>query len=168
MIFLKIFNLGAIFLLCIYIGYYKAKLCEERVIELQKFLSGIMVFKNKVEFTYEPINCIFEDISNLIYGNKENVFRVVQNNKENIDINALWENAADKIVNINNEDKEIIKMFGKLLGKTDIKGQLGQIELATKLIEKQIEKAEIEKNKNFKVYKAMGMITGIGICIILV
>ena len=66
MIFLKIFNLGAIFLLCIYIGYYKAKLCEERVIELQKFLSGIMVFKNKVEFTYEPINCIFEDISNLI------------------------------------------------------------------------------------------------------
>ena len=127
-----------------------------------------MVFKNKVEFTYEPINCIFEDISNLIYGNKENVFRVVQNNKENIDINALWESAADKIVNINNEDKEIIKMFGKLLGKTDIKGQLSQIELTTKLIEKQIEKAECEKNKNFKVYKTMGMVLGIGICIILV
>ena len=166
MIFLKVLNLGAIFFICFYIGCYKAKLCGERIKELQKFLNGIAMFKNKVEFTYEPINHIFFDISKVIYENKENIFKEIQNNKK--DINILWDEETDKINNINNEDKEIIKMFGKLLGKTDIKGQLGQIELATKLIEKQIEKAEIEKNKNFKVYKAMGMITGIGICIILV
>ena len=59
-------------------------------------------------------------------------------------------------------------MFGKLLGKTDIKGQLSQIELTQKLIEKQIEKAEFEKNKNSKLYKTIGIISGIAICIILV
>lgn len=166
MIFLKFLNLGAIFFVCFYIGCNKAKLCEERVINLQKFLNGITMFKNKVEFTYEPINNIFLDISKVIYENKENIFKEVQNKQK--DINISWLEEADKIKNINNEDKEIIKMFGKLLGKTDIKGQLSQIELTSKLIEKQIEKAEKEKNKNFKVYKTMGMIFGLGICIILV
>lgn len=166
MIFLKVLNLGAIFLICFYIGCYKAKLCEERVKELQRFLNGITMFENKVEFTYEPINHIFSDISKVIYENKENIFISVQSS--NKDINILWSEESDKIKNINNEDKEIIKIFGKLLGKTDIKGQLGQIKLTSKLIEKQIEKAEIEKSKNFKVYKTMGMISGLGICIILV
>ncbi len=49
-----------------------------------------------------------------------------------------------------------------------LKDRFGQIELTSKLIEKQIEKAECEKNKNFKLYKTMGVISGIGICIILV
>lgn len=166
--FLKVLNLGAIFLICFYIGYYKAKLCEERVKELQRFLNGITMFKNKLEFTYEPINNIFLDISKVIYENKENIFIEVKKDINKKDINILWIEETNKIKNIGNEDKEIIKMFGKLLGKTDIKGQLGQIELTTKLIEKQIEKAECEKNKNFKVYKTMGIISGLGICIILV
>ena len=166
MIFLKILNLGAIFLICFYIGNYKAKSYQCRVIELQQFLNGITMFKNKIEFTYEPINCIFEDISRVIYENRDNLFKEIQNKNE--DINIAWIKETEKIKNINNEDKEIIKMFGKLLGKTDIKGQLGQIDLTSKLIEKQIEKAEIEKNKNLKLYKTMGMVFGIGICIILV
>jgi stage III sporulation protein AB len=40
--------------------------------------------------------------------------------------------------------------------------------LEEKLIEKQIQKAEIEKSKNTKLYKSMGIIVGIGICIILI
>lgn len=166
MIYVKIFDMMAIFLICFYIGCYKAKLCKERVIELQKFLNGIIMFKNKIEFTYEPINSIFFEISKLIYDNRENIFKEVQKNEK--DINISWFEESDKIKNITNEDKEIIKTFGKLLGKIDIKGQIGQIELTTKLIEKQIEKAEIDKNKNFKLYKTMGMIFGIGICIIFV
>ncbi len=124
MLFLKILNLGAIFFICFYIGNYKAKLCEERVVELQRFLNGIAMFKNKVEFTYEPINHIFSDISKVIYENKENIFIEVQKDINKKDINILWFEGVDKIKNINNEDKEIIKMFGKLLGKTDVKGQI--------------------------------------------
>ena len=59
-------------------------------------------------------------------------------------------------------------MLGKLLGKTDIKGQVNEIALTQGLIEKQIEKADIEKNKNVKLYKTMGVVLGIGICIILI
>ena len=63
---------------------------------------------------------------------------------------------------------EIIKMLGKLLGKTDIKGQVNEITLTQNLVEKQIQKAEFEKNKNVKLYKTMGIVLGMGICIILI
>ena len=58
-------------------------------------------------------------------------------------------------------------MFGKLLGKTDKAGQINEINVTSKLIDTLIEKAEIELTKNYKLFKTLGPIVGIGICIIL-
>ena len=66
------------------------------------------------------------------------------------------------------EDKNAIKALGKLLGKTDKTGQIREITLVESLIKAQIEKAEIEKNKNVKLYKTLGTVSGIGISIILI
>ena len=87
-------------------------------------------------------------------------------NKENL--NFAWINSVENNKQFNDEDKDIIKTFGKLLGKTDIKGQVSEIKLMQNLIEKQIANAELEKNKNVKLYKTMGIISGLGICIILI
>ena len=167
MIVIKLINLIGIVLICSYIGILKAKTFEKRVVELNKFQNALVMFKSKIEFTYEPIKNIFEEISKIIYKNDENIFLLsIQNDKE---INSSWCEAIDKINNnLNIEDKEIIKMFGKLLGKTDIKGQVNEITLTQNLVEKQIQKAEFEKNKNVKLYKTMGIVLGMGICIILV
>ena len=124
-------------------------------------------YKSKIEFTYEPIKNIFEDISKVIYKDKKNIFSLVI--KKDKDIYSSWCEAINEVKNdLDTEDKQIIKMFGKLLGKTDIKGQVNEILLTKSLIEKQIEKAEMQKNKNVKLYKTMGIVCGIGICIILI
>lgn len=47
-------------------------------------------------------------------------------------------------------------------------GQLSEIELISKFIDEQIIKAEEEQKKNEKLYKSLGIITGIGIAIILI
>lgn len=167
MIFIKFLNLGLICFICFYIGNLKAKTYENRVVELTKFQNSLVMFKSKIEFTYEPINTIFTEISKIIYDGKSNIFE--ETLKRNKEIYLSWNESIDEHKNgFNIEDKEIIKMFGKLLGKTDIKGQVSQIELTQKLIEKQIEKAEIDKNKSSKLYKTMGIICGMAICIILV
>ena len=49
---------------------------------------------------------------------------------------------------LDKEDIYAIKTLGKLLGKTDVKGQVSEILLVESLIEKQISKAECEKQKN--------------------
>ncbi len=167
MILIKGIVLIEIIFISSYIGILKAKTYENRVIELNKFQNALVMFKSKIEFTYEPLNNIFEDISNVIYENENNIFKMAINKNKNI--YETWSKAVDENkTSMTLEDKEIIKMMGKLLGKTDIKGQVNEISLTENLIKKQIEKAEYEKNKNVKLYKTMGIILGIGICIILI
>ena len=47
-------------------------------------------------------------------------------------------------------------------------GQLSEIELIESFIDEQIQNAEEEQKKNEKLYKSLGVITGIGLSIILI
>ncbi|MBR3697290.1 MAG: stage III sporulation protein AB [Clostridia bacterium] len=167
MIILKFIICISIILICTYFGIEKAKTYEGRVLELKKIKSGFVFFKSKIEFTYEPIKDILEDISNSIYQNEENIFSRTKNNIKQQNVNIAWNNAIDEEFKINKEDKDILKMFGKLLGKTDKKGQISEIDLSLNFVDKQIQKAELEKSKNSKLFKSLGVLTGIGITIIL-
>ena len=71
------------------------------------------------------------------------------------------------LLSINEEDKSILKNLSKLLGQTDMEGQVNQINLTTAFLDEQIEKAEKERAKNEKMYRTLGMIVGLAIVIIL-
>ena len=76
-----------------------------------------------------------------------------------------WKNALEESkTNLKEEDIKVLKNLSKLLGKTDIDGQLSEIEL----IEEQITNAEEEQKKNEKLYKSLGILAGIAIAIILI
>ncbi len=166
MIFIKNMSLIGIIAICSYIGVLKSKSFENRVIELSRFQSALIMFESKLKFTYEPIKNIFEEISNVIYKNESNIFYLTS--KEERNINKAWCEATDSILFLNTSDKEVIKTIGKLLGKTDIEGQISEISLGLDLVRKQIEDAEYERNKNSKLYRTMGVILGLGISIILI
>ena len=53
-------------------------------------------------------------------------------------------------------------------GKTDVKGQISNILLTENLVQTQIDKAELEREKNTKLYKTLGVVLGVGICILLI
>ncbi len=143
------------------IGNMKAKTFSKRYFSLKKFKSGLGVFKSKLEFTYEPISEIFEDISKLVYENEENIFqRYVQNND--------WNLAVDGEKDFLNDDKEVAKGLGKMLGKLDKSGQLNEINLVDEFLDKQIEQSFEEKQKNEKLYKILGRSAGIAIAIVLI
>lgn len=165
---LKIFLLMLILGSCAGIGILKAKTYENRVAELKKIKSALEVFKSKIEFTYEPIKDIFAEISKIVYSNKENIFQETFQNIEQNGCTESWYRAVEKNINLNKEDKSTIKMFGKLLGKTDKAGQINEINVTSKLVDSLIEQAEQEKNKNCKLFKTLGSVVGIGICIILI
>lgn len=52
-------------------------------------------------------------------------------------------------------------------GKTDVEGQVSQIEITNSFLDIQIEQSEEEKKKNEKLYKTLGITVGLGIVIIL-
>ena len=55
-------------------------------------------------------------------------------------------------ISIKQEDKNILKRLGKLLGQTDVEGQISEIEVTQSFLENQITKAEEERNKNKMKY----------------
>ncbi len=66
------------------------------------------------------------------------------------------------------EDINVLKTLEKLLGKTNVEGQLSEIELLKNSIDTQIQKAEEERYKNERLYKNLGIIVGLAIVIILI
>ncbi|MBO5398026.1 MAG: stage III sporulation protein AB [Clostridia bacterium] len=154
--------------ICTYLGIYKAQTYEIRERELKKIKSSLSFLKSKIEFTYEPIQEIFMQISKSVYLHKDNIFLKTTEYLKELELNGAWNKAVEGAQQFSKEDKEVLYMFGKLLGKTDKNGQISEIEISQSFIEKQIEKAEQEKIKNSKLYKSLGISLGIGIVIILI
>ena len=89
-------------------------------------------------------------------------------NMKEISAGEAWEKAVEETeCNLNNEDKKIVKTLSKLLGKTDVEGQISQIEITEKFLEGQIKEAEEERRKNEKLYTRLGTVMGLTIVIIL-
>lgn len=164
----KILILGTILVICTYIGILKAKSYDNRVLELKRVRSALEVLKSKIEFTYEPIKDIFEEISKIVYSEEKNIFQQTLKNINHYGVTTSWNMAVEEEIRLLKEDKNTIKMFGKLLGKTDKSGQINEINVTSKLLDGLIEKAEQEKTKNYKLFKTLGSVVGIGICIILI
>ena len=169
MIYLKFLNMILIIIICSYIGIDKAKTFSLRVFKLRNLKNSFNIFKTKLEFTYEPVKEIFTEISEIVYGNKNNIFKSYVNNMKNGKFEDAWNLAvAENSFSLSKEDIKIISNFGNLLGKTDLKGQINEIELANNFLDKQIMEAEETRKKNDKLYKSLGIIIGITIVIVLV
>lgn len=169
MFYLKFLDMILIIVICAYIGINKAKSFSTRVLKLRDLKSAFNIFKTKLEFTYEPVKEIFCEISELVYSNKKNIFRSYVENMNQDNFNDAWNLAvAENSFSLSKEDIKIISNFGNLLGRTDIKGQINEIELANNFLDKQIIDAEETRKKNDKLFKSLGVIIGITIVIIFI
>lgn len=168
MLGLKILIYSFIFLTTSAIGILKSKKYVYRAEELKEIKSALNIFKTKLKFTYEPIPEIFREIAENLNSNIGSIFKMASKNMELEIAEKAW-NAAIELntLNINNEDKNILKSLSNLLGKTDLQGQINQIELTTNFIDEQIIKAEKEREKNEKLFRTLGMTIGLAIVIIL-
>lgn len=168
---IKYISLMSILFLAIYIGNLMSKKYINRVNELVQIKLALNIIKSKIKFTQIPLKDIFEQI----YKNTEelNIKEFWKNTinelNKNIEIETAWENAIKETeINLNKEDLSILLDMGKMLGKTDVDGQVSNLEIATTFIDTQIQKAEAEKQKNSKLYKTLGVVTGLSIVIILI
>ena len=165
---IKYMVLVIIFGLSTAIGLMIAKSYENRVNELKEFKNILNIMKTKIKFTYEPLAEIFKQISKNNQNNVEKIFGQMTNQLAYYPAREVWENCIqDADISINQEDKDILKKMGKLLGQTDVDGQISEIEVTENFLNMQIYKAEEEKKKNQKMYKTLGITMGLVFVIIL-
>lgn len=165
---IKYFILFLILVSSSLIGKILAKKYVYRLQELEEMQNALNILKNKIKFTYEPIPEIFEGISKNTNKNIGKIFKKAKEKMQDETANIAWEEAIEETTtNMNKEDKYTLKTLSKLLGQTDCEGQVSQIEITERFLEKQIKEATIEKQKNEKMYTRLGTIMGLAIVIIL-
>lgn len=169
MLVIKIIIYSFIFLSCSIIGILISKKYVNRVNELREFKNALNLFKTKIRYTYEPLPEIFAEISESIESNISTVFKQASEKMTVCTAGEAWDLALKiNTLNIDEEDRTVLKNLSKLLGKTDLEGQLSQIEMTSDFLDKQIRKAENQKEKSERMYRTLGMIMGMVIVIILI
>lgn len=169
MIFIKFIILLSIIFLTTYIGLLLSKKYSNRVKDLKEMKIALNIFETKTRLTYETLPNVFKDISNKVNKNISNIFECASTYMNNIDAGNAWNKALDESnTNMTKDDIEVLKGLSNLLGRVDIEGQIKDIELVENFLDKQIEEADIQKAKNEKLYKTLGITFGLAIAVILI
>ena len=166
---IKYFMLLLVLITSSLIGRFIAKKYSYRLEELEEIKNILNVFKSKIRFTYEPIPEIFREIASNAQENIGQIFEKAGKNMQDFSAGEAWEKAVQTSeTNLTNEDLHVLLMLSKMLGQTDIEGQISQIEITENFLEKQIKEAQQEKNRNEKLYRKLGTTIGLAIVIILI
>ena len=121
MIILKLICLFLIFFISMKIGFILANRYKLRLNSLENIKTSLNLFKTKIEYTNDTVAQVFNQISKIIYEDKENIFK---NTIINLEKDKLYENWQKCLLNekiLKEDDKQILKIFGKNLGKLDKK-----------------------------------------------
>ena len=130
--------------------------------------NALNIFESKIKYTYDPIPEIFDEISKNNNKNTSKIFKLAKEKMKEKTANIAWEEALEEAqTNLKKEDKYVLKSLSKLLGRTDVEGQVSSIEITQKFLEEQIKEALEEKRKNEKLYSKLGTTIGLAIIIIL-
>lgn len=99
-----------------YVGVLTSKRYSNRTEELKQIKTAISMLETKIKFTYEPLPEIFEQISKAMPNNIGKIFEVANTKLKNSTVKVAWKEAVDNVsLNINKEDKAILKELGNLL-----------------------------------------------------
>lgn len=116
-------------------------------------------FKNVADKSNQPIKGLFENISELL------------SNKKLYDVQSAYKEAIKKYAKelyFEKEEMEVIASFINALGNTDLEGQKKNFNITSKKLEGLEKTAEEKRQKNEKLFRYLGVCTGMLIVIILV
>ena len=169
MIGLKSFLLIGILSITMLIGITQSKKFNHRVNQLIEMQRALNIFEEKIKFTYEPIPDVFMEISKICTDDIADIFKTAVQKMKVMTAGEAWEIALEQSnTKFTKDDLEILKGLAKMLGRTDLDGQVSEIRLTKKFIDTKIEEAENIRNKNSKLYKTLGWTSGLAIVIILI
>lgn len=165
----KLFLLAMIIGASSAIGILFSKKYANREKEIKEMKNALNMFETKIKFTYEPIPTVFMEIGSKIRGSVGDIFCRAANRMKEENAGDAWILALDDVKhNFTEEDIGVIKNLSRLLGQTDLEGQVNEIEVVNQFLSTQLELAAEERKKNEKMYRTLGIVTGLTIAIILI
>lgn len=171
MIFIKI--IISISILCItsYIGIEMASSLKSREEILTDYITFLRLVQNEMIYMANSLPVSFEMARQRINSRLKDAIGAIVLDMSEFGISKVdmsISNNINLLDELNDYDKDIIISTLKNLGRSDINSQNNIIENAISIVEKQIKEANENKVRSSKVYRTMGVITGLIIVVIFI
>ncbi|HEX9061137.1 MAG TPA: stage III sporulation protein SpoIIIAB [Clostridia bacterium] len=171
---LKIIGSVLIILASCLIGYAFSRDFARRPQELRALQRLLQIFETEISFLSIIIPDAFEKIGacndNAVADFFIETARILKTDNS-LTAGQAWEKAVGEKSaksSLDNEDINIVLSFGKLLGGSDLEGQIKNIRLTMEKLKIQEEKAEEKRLKNESMCKSLGLLGGLALAIILI
>lgn len=172
--FLRVFACALIVVGCTYLGMMFASRSKSRVIQLGEFKKALNQLEFDIDFLNITLSESFEKIANNSDKALKKVFSYIA---RNIRINRcsnmenVWKQAIQNVRNeifLTDDEIKIIIDFSKNLGSGDREKEKNNVKLATMRLSVAEDEARDEANKNTRMYKGLGVLSGAFIVIVLI
>ena len=157
-----------------FLGYILSRDFSKRPSELRELQGLMYMLENEISYLSNLLSDAFEKIAGSSNTEAGKFFKTAANylrGSDGLHASLAWEKAVKEVIRrtaLNKEDEEILISFGKMLGNSDLEGQIKNIQLTVKHLKLQEKKAEDSKIKNEKMYRRLGVLGGIALVIMLI
>lgn len=156
-----------------YIGFLIADYYRDRPKQLKGLHTSLQMLETEILYLSTPLPNALKTISEKCDKKINLLFKItadILDKQQGYTAGECWETAVNKYYKnsaINNKDKNILLSLAHYLGETDKENQLKKIKFTLSELKKQEEEAEEIRKKNEKIWRYIGVLTGISIVLLI-
>jgi len=156
------------------IGYLIAQRYSLRVKQLTYFINSLNTLETEIIYYATPLPIAMKKVGDRSHSSISWIFEEtwsILSHKEGYGIDEIWRKVIKKYIDclsLSDEDIEIIIDFAKELGFGNKDTQNKHFEYTKELLMEQRKKANIEREKNGRMFNRLGILLGLAIVIILI
>ena len=162
----------ALVVICTILGIKKSKKYEIREYILNDYITTFKSLENDIKYMLVSLPDAIEKIRHTLRDDIKDVLGAISIHMLNeSDINSMNKKIISEInsmYELTSYDKEIIYQGFSSLGKADVESQISIIQNTVVSLSRQLNEANEEKNKNFKLYRSLGTAIGLMIAIVFI
>ncbi|MDD4729960.1 MAG: stage III sporulation protein SpoIIIAB [Dysgonamonadaceae bacterium] len=155
------------------IGFIVAGNYRHRPKVLRDLQVALSMLESEINYGHSPLPDALKSVSKKCEKNVAALFTIAATNvlsREGLTAGEAWEKSLKEFYSnsyIANNDYEILIAFGKYLGSTDKEDQIKNIRLTLNNLRQQEMASIEEKQKNEKLWKYLGVLSGLMIFLLL-
>ncbi len=166
----KVFISILIIILSGYIGIYKSKKLKNREYILRDMVTFLSLVENEIKYMMSILPNAYESSRQKLITKLKDTMGEIVVDMLKLESDYLIDQSIvekiSKIEELTEYDRNVFISTLKNLGRSDLEGQINIIENGISIIDSQIKEANEIKIKNSKLYRTVGIITGLMIVII--
>lgn len=169
---LRWMGLGFLFLGCSFFGVTKSRELKKRLEMLEEFRRVLLLLAGEIRCVRSTLPEAFERISGKVADPFDRFLKQVARQTEKDGKRPFFELYEEALqvfqgTPLKKEDRGLLRELGQQLGYLDVQMQLGTLELYEELVREEIQKAAAEYGQKARMYRYLGVLTGVFLVVFL-